>query len=385
MCRIVIVSLIKALRAIGAVSTLVVAGSAYADAVVLSDAQLANVAAGYYGDRSPSDRDAIIVGDAAAAVVHSSAAVGLGGGSQKGAKAVALINGADSRVASGSNVLDGGHAGSIGDVADPLNQSNRIQQEDPVAAYVADWQLQGVNHASRKVESFDSGFTGGIIARDFRFTGSVTTDTTQTDSDNNSSTTTSTSHPTETLHVGLGVAMAGEVDVASGAGGISFSDYKTVDTTTTADASFHWSGLVISFAIEKTVTVHSHTEGGVSGGVQLQRFSLHAKGVTCQTLVGSCEPYVGRFSSSSRTEESTLHPAHVQGASAAQIVVGGGELQHDTDNRVTLDNNAQTDFRALNAANVAATTLANGLNVATRTSPSFATGLRQANSITQQR
>ena len=375
----------RALWAIGAVSALAAARSACADVVVLSDTQLANVAAGYYSELSLSARDTVIVGDAAAAVVHSSATVAIGGGSQTEAKAVSLINGADSRVASGSNVLDGRSEGLNSDAADTLNQSNAILQEDPVAGHVADFQLQSVNRASRKVETFDEEFAGGIIARDFNFTGSVTTDTTKTDSDNHSSTTSSTSHPTETLHVGLGVALAGEVDVASGAGGITFSDYKTVDTTTTADASFHWSGLLISFTIEKTVTVHSHTEGGVSGDVQLQPFALRAKGVICQTLVGSCEPYVGRFSSTSRSDESTLHPAHIQGASAAQIVFGESGLQRETDRSVALQNNAQAGSRVMNAANVAGTALANGLNVASRTSPSLATGLRQDNSIMQHR
>jgi hypothetical protein len=375
----------KVLCAFSAVAASVLAGSALAEPVALSDAELADVAAGYYAP-SPSVRDGVIVGNAAVADIHAASAVTLDAAAQSGTKAVALVNGAHSDVGNGSNVWDGR---AVTDGAVVL-QENHILQQGPAAAWLGDWQLQDVNVERRRTETFDSAFSGGIQPQVFTFTGSVTTDTltTTTDSEGNKTTTpsTSTTQLTETLKIGRGVAMAGEVDIASGAGGITFSE--TVDSTvdTKATASFSIGIWKFKYTVSETTTVHVEESGGISGGIELPPFSLKAKGVFCQALIGSCLPYTGRYSSDSHTEETTLIPARLQGASAGRIVMSDGELREDIDSSVTLKDGAQRDVTAVHLVNATGSRLANGLNVSrgigTTTLPR-AMGLQQHNQINQ--
>jgi hypothetical protein len=380
----------KVLCACSAVAGLVFAGYALAEPVALSDAELADVAAGYYAP-SPSVRDGVIVGNAAVADVRVDSTITLDAQAQRQARGVAVVNSAHSDVGNGSNVRDGHEAALIGNVASSLHQSNEILQENPVSGYVADWQLQDVNHSVRKTESFDSEFAGGIIPQVFTFTGNVTTDTltTTTDSEGNKTTTpsTSTTQLVETLEIGRGVAMAGEVDVVSGAGGIAFSE--TVDSTvdTTASASFTVGFWKFKYTHSETTTIHVEESGGISGGIELPPYSLQAKGVFCQALIGSCLPYTGRYSSDSHIEETTLIPARLQGASAGRIVMSDGTLQQEIESDVALEGQAQRDLRALHAVNAAGSQVANGANVArgigATTLPRAAMQLRQNNLITQ--
>jgi len=112
----------------GAFAALAGAGAALAGPQILSDAQLANVAAGYY-ETSPSHRDAIVVGNASGADVHTLAAVGLGDRSQEGSRAVTLVNAAGSSVAIGGNLLDGREPAAIGVSGSAVGQSNRVLQD----------------------------------------------------------------------------------------------------------------------------------------------------------------------------------------------------------------------------------------------------------------
>jgi hypothetical protein len=376
----------KILCAFSAVAALVLAGSALAEPVALSDAELADVAAGYYAP-SPSVRDGVIVGNAAVADSHAASAVTLDAAAQSGTKAVALVNGAHSSVANGSNVRDGRAAATDGAV---VLQENQILQQGPAAAWLGDWQLQDVNVERRHTEIFDSEFSGGIQPQVFTFTGSVTTNTktTEVDSDGNTTTTpsSSTTALTETLKIGRGVAMAGEVDFVSGAGGITFSE--TVDSTvdTTATASFTVGFWKFKYTASETTTVHVEESGGISGGVELPPFSLKAKGVFCQALIGSCLPFTGHYSSDSHTEETTLIPARLQDASAGRIIMSDGELREDIDSQVTLEGGAQRDVTAVHLVNAAGSRLANGLNVSRgigSTTLPRAMGLQQHNQINQ--
>ena len=356
----------KVLCAFSAVAVLVLAGSALAEPVALSDAELADVAAGYYAPSS-SVRDGVIVGNAAVADIHATSAVTLDAAAQSGTMAVSLVNGAHSSVANGSNVWDGRAAMANGVAGASVLQENHIRQRGPAAAWLGDWQLQDVNVERRRTETFDSEFSGGILPQVFTFTGSVTTntETTKVDSDGNSTTTpsSSTTQLTETLKIGRGVAMAGEVDVSSGAGGITFSE--TVDSTvdTTATTSFSVGFWKFKYTASETTSVHVEESGGISGGIELPPFSLRAKGVFCQALVGSCLPYTGRYSSDSHTEETTLIPARLQDASAARIVMSDGKLQEVIESSVILDGDAQRDVAGIHVVNAAGSRLANGLNV----------------------
>jgi len=376
MCRPVLP--VKILLVISAFAALAGAGAAFGEPVSLSDAQLANVAAGYYETFS-SDRNAIVVGDAASADVHLRSTVGIGAESQNGAKAVTLVNGANSSVANGGNIWSGRETAMIGNAVSSLDQSNQILQASAVAAYVAVWQSQGENRFTRKTETFNSEFTGRIIPQVFTFTGSVITGTTETDADGNSSTTTSTSQTIETLRIGAGAALAGEIDVEAGGAGVTFSDLKKATLVGTATTTAFW-GLISS---TETTTVTRVEQN--SGSVTLLPFSLHATGVICVALVGSCQADAGSFSSASQSLETTRQPARLQGASAGHIVMSDGVLSQITESRVTLEGNAQRNVAALNAANVAATTLANGVNVATGGAQSAAAVMRQGNAITQRR
>jgi hypothetical protein len=359
----------KRLRAIGAFAALAGAGTALAGPQILSDAQLANVAAGYY-ETSPSNRDAIVVGNASGADVHTLAAVGLGDRSQEGARAIALVNTADSSVANGGNLLDG-RGPTTTSSASLAGQSNQILQVSPVAAYVADWQVHGVNTVSHKTKTTDSAFTGRIISQTFDFPGSITTG----------------DPPNEKLQIGSGVALAGAVDVTTAAGGIGFSAVSKLDTTitTTTTVTLKWKFLPFTFTVDKDETVTFHEEERVSGSVTLQPFSLRAEGVVCQALVGTCQVDAGHHNTASQGQETVLQPARMQGASAEHIVMSDGRLQHDKESRVRLEGDAQRGVAALNVANAGATALANGVNVAAGAALSQATVLRQVNAMTQRR
>jgi hypothetical protein len=375
------------LCAMGAFAALAGAGAALADPQILSDAQLANVAAGYY-ETSPSNRDAIVVGNASGADVHTLAVVGLSDGSQEGSRAVTLVNAAGSSVAIGGNLLDGREPAAIGGSGSAVGQSNRVLQDRPVAAYVADWQVHGVNVVSHKTETTDSAFTGRITPATFEFGGSKTRTDTTTDNNKDPPVTTTdrtTTPITRQVKIGRGVAFAGSVDVVGTAGQIGFSEFSVLDTTFTITTKFEWDGIIFDFTIEDKKTFSLHEEASVSGSVTLQPFSLRAEGVVCQALVGSCQVDAGRHSKASQGQETVLHPARMQGASAEHIVMSDGRLQHDKESRVRLEGDAQRGVAALHVANAGATALANGVNVAAGAALSQATVLRQVNAITQRR
>jgi len=366
--------------------TLAIACSAYAESVALNDADLANVSAGYYATPD-SSRDATVVGDDAVAIIHTNTSVMLDADTQSNTNAVALVNGARSSVANGSNIWDG-RVGMTDNAS--ILQENRVQQQSTAAAYLGDWQLQGVNVERHRTETFDSEFDGGILPQIFTFTGSIITYTMTTEVDKNGheKTTPSTSIVplTEELKVGRGVAMAGEIDFTSGAGGFTFSEVVDGTVDTTGTTSFSVGVWKFKHTFTESTTVHAEKSGGISGGIELQPFSLRAKGVFCQALIGSCLPYSGHYNSDSHTEETKVFPARLQGASAGQIVMSDGELNNFTDSNVTLEGHAQDGLAAFHAVNASSSQIANGLNVSRGFAPTLlpqAMGLQQNNLISQ--
>jgi hypothetical protein len=364
----------KVLRAIGAIAALAGTGAALGEPLTLSDAQLAEVAAGYY-ETSPSRAGAVIAGDAAAVDLHTVSGVQLSSGSQSGAKAVNVVNAAGSGIANGNNLWRSGDAG-IAASAVSFDQSNRIVQEGPAGAYVGDWQVQGVNRATLQTGASTSEFSGGIIPTVFTFTGTIVDSTTTNPGKKDENTDTTTSHPTESLRIGEGVAMAGEVDLEVSGAGVAFSTHNTADLTGTATTSVLW-GL-----IKSTTTTHVTRDETNSGEVDLAPFSVHAKGVVCAVIVGSCEPYAGRFSSTSQSSEIVLQPARVRGASAGRIVLSYGALDQSTESHVALEGNAQRNLMGLNAVNAASSAVGNAVNAAQGALPSPG-AMIQANSILQ--
>jgi len=365
---------------------LAIAGSAYAERFELNDAELANVSAGYYAT-SGSTRESIVVSGGTVANLHDDTSVMLDTDTQSNTNAVALVNSSRSNVANGSNIRDGQVGMAEG--ASVLQQ-NHIRQQRRAAAYFGDWQLHGMNVERHRTETFDSEFDGGILPQVIPFTGSVVTDTitTEVDKDGNKKTTPSTStiELTEELKIGRGVAMAGEIELTSGAGGFMFSEVVDGSMDTTSTTSFSIGVWKFKHTFKESTSVHAEKSGGISGGIELQPFSLRAKGVFCQALIGSCLPYTGHYSSDSHTEETDVFPAHLQGASAGQIVMSDGELNNVTDSYVTLEGHAQNGLAAFHTVNASSSQIANSLNVSRSFAPALipqAIGLQQNNLISQ--
>lgn len=330
----------------------------------------------------------MVVANSAAADRNHAALLVLGGTTQRMTRALTVGNSARSAIANTSNVLDvGGVPAGTGTAGvASMWQINLVDQQARNAADSGDPRLLGNNSTRRQSQSSSSEFSGGILATEFEFLGSLVTTRTTTDSDGNSSVSTSTEPRSESLRIGRGVATAGTVAVESGPGRIAFEDRAELDSTATVTSSFQWSGLFFDFTVETATTIVAHTEGGVSGEVVLAPFSVQGEGVICTAQIGSCKPYVGRHSSSDQVAESTLVRADMSHASAGRVVASGAELNEESGGVVALTGLAQQDVGAVHLVNGAASGLANGLNVSRGSAalrPADLIGLRQDNRIRQ--
>lgn len=329
------------------VAFLGLSGAVRSEPVVLDDAGLARVTAGSYGGW-PSTNDAVIVGHAARADIQAPGSVTLDAHAQSGAKALTLVNSARSSVANGSNVWHASTAADAHAAHDSVIQSNLLQQTHATVAYLADWRAQSGSSVVRKTETFDSGFSGGITAEEFTFVGTDTT---------------------ESVKLGLGAAMAGKGNAEFGTFGLTFSDEFTSSLTTTTSTTVTVKFNFLFFKRSKSYT-HTDTESSTStatnhGDKSWGPFSASFNGVECLVLLGSCSDS-GHFSSSSHTEEKSLSPAQVQGASAKSIVLGDGALVVNAGSSVKLEGHAQNGISAVHAVNAAGSLSANGLNVSSR-------------------
>ena len=367
--------------AFGAIAALLLAGTAAAQSVVLGDAQLADVTAGFYDAASGAPGAAAIVGDSADALVGLTAAVTLDADAQVGAKAAALVNGAHSSVANGSNVWDG-RAPTGGAGGSAALQGNRIRQQGPAPSHLGDWRHEGANQVTSRSETYASSFSGGIEPAVFRFQFTGDGDTSESGGE---------SRPDEVLRIGKGAAFAGEVNLAADSGSFGFDETDTTTTTITTTATTAirikiWKFWITLHESETEITTTAELRSEVSGTVTLPAMSLHAKGVTCSAVIGSCLPYVGEYQASSHTEETTLSPAQLQGGSAERIVTSDGTLHDVRESDIALEGRAQSGIAVLHAVNAAGGRVANGLNVARA---GAATGiprtaeLQQANQIRQ--
>lgn len=355
--------------------------------VSLSDSALGEVVAGYYAPASVRG-GGMVVANSATADRNRAAALVLGGSAQRLSRALTLVNSAQSAIANASNVLE---AGGVQEGANPAGvgqmwQINLVDQQARNAADSGDPRLLDNNSTRHQSQSSSSEFSGGILATEFEFFGSLVTTRTTTDSDGNSSTSTGSEPRSESLRIGRGIATAGTVAVASGPGRIAFDDRIELDSSATVTGSFQWSGLFFDFTVETETTVVAHTEGGVSGEVVLAPFSLQGEGVICTAQIGSCKPFVGRHAASSEVEEKTLVPADLRHAGAGRVVASGADLNEDSGGVVALNGLAQQDVGAVHLVNAAASGLANGLNVSRGSSarrPAGLVGLRQDNRIRQ--
>jgi len=360
---------------------LLFSGSAAAQPVVLTDAELAGVSAGFYELTSVAQPDTGVVGDSADMQVDRESAVRLDGGAQSRARAAALVNATQSAVANGTNLRDGL------DTVESF-QSNQILQQSAAQAFVGDWRPQDVHQVTRETEAYESSFQGGIEPAVFRFPFHETERV-----DGGSAQPTDNDRGDEVLRIGKGVAAAGEVDLEVDGSSFGFSETNsttaTIKTIVTAETKIKiWKFTITLKASSEVVTTTRELESGVSGTVVMPALSLHEKGVICSVVVGNCLPYVGEYRSSSQSHEITLYPAQVQDASAERVVLSEGELHEARDSSVSLEGGSQARLSALHAVNAAGGRIGNGLNVARASAAGAVRGvapLRQLNEITQSR
>ncbi|HEX7036330.1 MAG TPA: hypothetical protein VF210_11175 [Pseudomonadales bacterium] len=318
-----------------------------------------------------------IVGNDSDASITSSGEVSLADSVQSAARALNLVNAAESTVANGVNVFDGRSTGAVELGAGAqfnVEQSNQIVQEQRRVASAPYYERTDAN-IDRTQNETGSYASTSTLSRVDQITDVESVQRSKSNESSGSVDALSTLLGQQ-VQAGRGLSAAGELGVDFVAGSFDFTAGGGV---TVGDVSF---------------------DGEVSIHMELPELTVDIQGAGCAVQNGSCTA-TGNFTetvdrlsdhstlftverSESIEESSTLDlvetiraPFILEDAQAEYIVVDDSELTIDNHYLVALAGNAQADLRAMNVVNAAGSAVANGVNVARQDSA----GLNVAGSV----
>ena len=345
----------------------------------LEDRQLDRITAGHTdGGNSAQDRGGAIVAAGSEATISNSGSVSLDGGSQQGARALNLVNAAQSRVANGVNVWDGRMENQTEATELKVQQGNQVVQQGN-SGYAS---LPGYQRTDANVSSSYSSSEHSQTSSTDKFTNDSNVDTRQIISTSNGSSSVgdmASPTPNVDLKAGQGISGTGKLDIHVDAG--------SVDVGVAAGAS-------VKTEFEGTLgATHSNTaQANYKADLHwdLPKLDLSFDGGICYVELGTCSAKGSRESTSSAEADKqasysqVVHaPVAVQDAKAEYIVVDESKLTATTNYSVILKGNSQQDARAFNLINAAGSLIANAVNVARTPTVGPVLNLNQTNLIVQ--
>ena len=361
---------------------------AYAGPVPLNDRALDTVTA---GTAEASGSGGAIIGNSSVATINQTGGVSLEGQAQADAKALNLVNSAESTVANGVNVWQGNEATSAG-LDSPgfmVNQSNEVSQEQRRSASMpnysrpeADTLVQNSTSGSETHDNqLDLSSTQMDLVRNYRNaenTSSAEVDTTIAAGVMEKNDIPEASLDTNT---GKGLAVAGALDAFLDGGEIQLglavggavSAFRDTDTSASG-----FGGMDVGDA---------NSDFTLYGRLILPELELHIDGAGCGVAMGSCK--AGGTSneetedlrdnslietqmnsdvggSDYMTEQTEMYrsPFELDDAQAEYIVVDDSTLEVSTTFTLALSGSAQSGARGMNIVNSTGSAVANGVNVA---------------------
>jgi hypothetical protein len=341
-------------------TTLVASPLAMAGPVVLTDQQLERVSAGSsnYENGGSAGSGGAIVGNYSSASLTTSGDVTLKDGVQQGARAVNLVNSAESGVANGVNVWDGRikevGAATVLDVT----QANSITQDQSRTASLKNYARTDAN-----------------IDRDYS-EWSLTTHKGSVDTKQEISS--SSDLPGVDVQVGKGVSIAGEADLHIDAGSLEIST-DVVLGRRISRTYVEVAGAAVQNTVDNTLA-----SANTSFSWTLPEVDFAAKGAGCWVVMGRCDAD-GSYETTVTEKTITHAPFSLDYARAENIVLDGSTLDTNTSYSVSLAGSAQSDARAVNLANAAGSVIANSVNISRTPTVGPNLNLSQVNTIVQRR
>jgi len=337
------------------ISTLLATTSAaMAGPVSLTDQQLASVSAGTtdYENSSSSSSGGAIVGNSSSATLSTTGHVSVNDGVQQSARAVNLVNTAESSMANGVNVWDGTVDAQGSSSPLDVQQGNSIVQNQSHSASLPNYVRTDANTVHTVSSSSNTTHTGSV-------------DTSQ-------------QILGQELQGGMGVSIAGQIDAALTGGSITLTNHigGTFDGNVNGNVGF---GFASSDASAHVAASTDQTLNWV-----LPDLTLSARGAGCYVEIGSCDSQ-GTYNNTSTETTITNSPFTMQNAKAEYIVIDGSTLEATNDYSVSLTGSAQSNAQAVNIANAAGSAVTNAVNVSRSPTMGPSLNLSQVNSIVQTR
>ncbi len=331
-------------------------GSAEADMRPLDDEQLDVVTAGTASAPADGARHAtggFLVANAATAAVDESNALTLESEAQSGARALNLVNTADTLITQGVNVWDGrfqgGDAGGV-----EVEQANLVVQRETTRSASLSGYGRGANEATSDTLSTT---TRNLDTIDLVSDVSV-----------------DTNHQLlgQSVNIGLGVGLAGRVgiDIDAASIDVGLEAESRLATSVGVNGTINLPRPFGSMQANGQLESEIVNSGSVSIEVDTPPVSIDAIGSVCYTKLGLCQ--ASADDNSTYQTDATHDEAHartVQGAvtlesaGAEYIVVDESNLTLSSGHTLTLASGAQSNATGLNVVNAVGSMVANGVNV----------------------
>lgn len=377
--------------------------------VTLEDRDLDRVTA---GSNDTSGSGGAIIGNSSQATINQTGGVSLSGGAQEGAKALNLVNSAESTVANGVNVWDSAGATEDGDLSVGVSQTNVIDQEQRRSASMPNYSRPEADTLTRTVET-GSETHNDVIDRDNTVVDMVSNSRYAKNTSTASVNTLIGGGITETpadipeakveTNAGKGLAIAGqlhseidggELQLGLAVGG-AVSAFKDTDTS---DSGF--GGMEVGDA-DSDFTMY--------GRLILPEITIDINGAGCGVAMGSCNSggtseedtvdlrdnslidtevttTVGGSEFANETTQAYRSAFELSNAQAEYIVVDDSSLDVSTTFNLVLADSAQSNVRGMNVVNATGSAVADGVNVARTTNYNGGQlGLTQSNVISHSR
>ena len=387
----------------------VIAPIAVAGPVALEDRALDKVTA---GSNETSGSGGAIVGNSSQATINQTGGVKLSGGAQEGARALNLVNSAESTVANGVNIWDGAGASDTRDVSVGVSQSNVIDQEQRRSASMPNYSRPEADTLYREVET-GSEARNIVVDRD----NTVVDMTSSSRYAKNTSTASVntligggiTKTPPDLpeakveTNAGKGLAIAGQLDAEIDGGEIQLGlavggAVSAFQDTDTSDSGF--GGVEVG---------NENSDFAMFGRLILPEITMEINGAGCGVAMGSCNSggtseedtlelrdnslidkevttTIGNSEYANEITESYRSAFELSNAQAEYIVVDDSSLNVTSTFDLVLSDNAQSNVRGMNVVNATGSAVADGVNVArTLNYQGGQLGLTQSNVISHSR
>lgn len=338
-------------------TTLVASSVALAAPVELTDRQLDRIVAGstdYDPLSAVQSSGGAIVGNSSTANLTTTGSVTLANAVQQDARAVNLVNSAESGVANGVNVWDGRVDAQSAATRLDVVQSNAIVQDQSRSASMPKY-IRPETNVSRTVSDTATTTHKGSVDTSQEILG-------------------------QKLQGGLGVSIAGQLDTEVVGGSINLSNH--LKASFEGEISGSAGGLLTDISTSGSTKITAETTQTLNW--VLPSLTLSLKGAGCYVEIGSCDSE-GSYTSTTTETVTTHSPFALENARAEYIVVDNSKLDATATYTVNLSGDAQKNSRAVNLVNAAGSVVANSVNVSRTPTVGPRLSLTQHNTIVQRR